>query len=639
MYNLFKEFYSPENVARNLIPQAQFAPYPKCGEVNTLTAAQKAEMIAAGEKYLGYDWPVPTALQYTKFVTEGTREPYEMANYRFRRVALATLMDAEYAEAKGRFIPDIVNGIWAIMDEATWVVPAHNDHRELPDFDQDVIIDLFSAGTAGMLSNAYYLFKEQIDAVSPLILRRLEIVMEKRILAPFMQNLYWWSGLGDRKTNNWNPWILSNILMCFGLVCKDDRRRAEAVARCLWMLDYFLDVYTIDGGCDEGPSYWGAAGAALFDSLCLVGDLIGGALDVFFDELLVQNIGRYIYRAHIAGPYFTNYADAPKKFRASCDLIYRYGKKIKDQHMMDLGTALFHLYEEMDKTEKDPKGMHGNVHHHYRHMVANLSLAELAAAPNNGFPLLENVFIDGIQLIGERQKGGSTEGLYLSAKGGHNNESHNHNDVGTFILYSDGQPVIVDLGSGLYNAFTFTEKRYEIPQMQSSYHNLPEINGCMQQVSGGRYQKGKLENNGKAMAAENVSYKNENGITVFSEDISGLYPKAAGVAAWQRTFTFDRNEKAVTVCDEAAFTGEKNFAETMFIVPVAPVVEGSTVTIAVEGARPVVLTGEGVTFTAEEVDMTYDKNLNNFWNGKVWRVKAAAQCGKEHKQTFTVVQG
>ena len=638
MFNLFKEYYSPENVAKTLVPQAAFAPYPKCGEPNTLTPEQKSEMIAAGEEYLGYTWPVATAMDYTKFVYGGTRVPYEMTNYRFRRMALCCLLDAEYAEAKGRFIPDIINGMWAIMDEATWVVPAHNSPNELPNFDEPIIIDLFSAGTAGMLSNAYYLFKKQVDAVSPLVLRRLELVMEERIFAPYMQNLYWWSGLGDRKTNNWNPWIISNILTCFGLVCKDDRRRAEAVARCVFMLDYFLDVYTIDGGCDEGPSYWGAAGAALFDCLCLLSDLTAGTFEKFFDELLVQNIGRYIYRAHVAGPYFTNYADAPKQFRASCDLIYRYGKKIKDENMVNLGTALYHLYEEMDKAEKDPKGVHGNVHHHYRHMVARLSLAELAAAENTGFPLLESVFVDGIQLVAERQTGGSTEGLYLSAKGGHNNESHNHNDVGSFILYSDGQPVIVDLGSGLYNAKTFSNQRYEIPQMQSSYHNLPEINGCMQIPSGKRYVKKDIFNNGKEPIALNVSYTCENGVTVFSEDISGLYPAAAGVETWQRTFTFDRAARTVTIGDEAAFSGEKNHTDTMFIVPVEPVVEGNTVTVAVPGARPVEIIGEGVTFAAEKFDVSYDPNLEKFWNGAVWRVKAAADCGSAHKQNFVIAQ-
>ena len=491
MFYMFENYYSPENVAKTLIPQATFAPYPKWGEENTLTDAQKTAMIAAGEEYLGYEWPVATAIAYTKFIFGGTRVPYEMTNYAYRRRALAALIDAEYAEQKGRFIEDIINGMWAIMDEATWVVPAHNDGHELPDFDKPAIIDLFSAGTAGMLADAYYLFKKQIDDVTPLVLRRLEIVMEERIFAPFMQNLYWWSGSAGRKTNNWNPWIISNILTCFGLMCKDEPRRAAAVARCAWMLDNFLGEYTIDGGCDEGPSYWGAAGAALFDCLCAMSDLTAGTFDAFFDELLIKNIGRYIYRAHVAGPYFTNYADAPKKFRASGDLIYRYGKKIKDQNMIDLGVALFNLYKKEDEEAGVSAAIVPNVHHHYRHMTAILSLAELQNAENKGFPLLENVFIDGIQLIGERQTGGTTEGLYLSAKGGHNNESHNHNDVGSFIVYSDGQPTIVDLGSGLYNAFTFSEKRYEIPQMQSSYHNLPEINGVMQ-MNGAQYKSGNV---------------------------------------------------------------------------------------------------------------------------------------------------
>jgi hypothetical protein len=30
---------------------------------------------------------------------------------------------------------------------------------------------------------------------------------------------------------------------------------------------------------------------------------------------------------------------------------------------------------------------------------------------------------------------GSSQGYYPAIKGGHNNESHNHNDVGHFIIY------------------------------------------------------------------------------------------------------------------------------------------------------------------------------------------------------------
>ena len=38
--------------------------------------------------------------------------------------------------------------------------------------------------------------------------------------------------------------------------------------------------------------------------------------------------------------------------------------------------------------------------------------------------------------------------MFVAAKGGFNNESHNHNDVGTFSLYVNTIPVIIDAGVG-----------------------------------------------------------------------------------------------------------------------------------------------------------------------------------------------
>ncbi len=81
---------------------------------------------------------------------------------------------------------------------------------------------------------------------------------------------------------------------------------------------------------------------------------------------------------------------------------------------------------------------------------------------------------------GPRSSEGSAEGLYLAAQGGHNAESHNHNDVGNFIVYADGEPAIIDVGVETYTAKTFSAQRYEIWTMQSAYHNLPTVNGVMQ---------------------------------------------------------------------------------------------------------------------------------------------------------------
>ena len=48
----------------------------------------------------------------------------------------------------------------------------------------------------------------------------------------------------------------------------------------------------------------------------------------------------------------------------------------------------------------------------------------------------------------------------FAAKGGHNGEPHNHNDIGHFILHANGISVLADMGWGAYSAKYFGEERY-----------------------------------------------------------------------------------------------------------------------------------------------------------------------------------
>jgi hypothetical protein len=85
-----------------------------------------------------------------------------------------------------------------------------------------------------------------------------------------------------------------------------------------------------------------------------------------------------------------------------------------------------------------------------------------------------------------RESENPDEGLFLAMKGGDNNESHNHNDVGSFIVYKNGKPVLIDAGVGEYTKQTFSPDRYKIWSMQSLYHNLPSFDG-VGQVNGSQY--------------------------------------------------------------------------------------------------------------------------------------------------------
>ena len=142
-------------------------------------------------------------------------------------------------------------------------------------------------------------------------------------------------------------------------------------------------------------------------------------------------------------------------------------------------------------------------------------------------PLERDFWFGELEVMGARSFEGSNEGFYVAAKGGHNAESHNHNDIGNFIVYADGFPVLIDVGVETYTAKTFSQKRYEIWTMQSAYHNLPTINGMMQKE-------------GRDFKATKVHYEADNKKASFSLDISTAYPEEAGIKSWERTVTLNR---------------------------------------------------------------------------------------------------
>jgi hypothetical protein len=144
-------------------------------------------------------------------------------------------------------------------------------------------------------------------------------------------------------------------------------------------------------------------------------------------------------------------------------------------------------------------------------------------------PLLKDLWLPDLQVMTARDAEGTTNGFFVAAKGGHNAESHNHNDIGNFVVFYDGQPLLIDVGSGTYTAKTFNSHRYEIWYNCSDYHNLPTINGVTQSP-GLKYKAG------------NVNYKAGKSTVSFSLDLAKAYPAEAQVNGWKRTITLNRGK-------------------------------------------------------------------------------------------------
>jgi hypothetical protein len=146
---------------------------------------------------------------------------------------------------------------------------------------------------------------------------------------------------------------------------------------------------------------------------------------------------------------------------------------------------------------------------------------------------VREAWISDVQVLTAR----TARGLFLGAHGGHNAESHNHNDVGDFVLYAEGQPIIVDAGSGTYTSKTFSSQRYDLWFTQSNYHNLPIINGRGQAA-------------GREFGARNVSCRMTPDTASLTMDLAAAYPPEAGLRTWNRRVTLDHVRNGVEVVDD-----------------------------------------------------------------------------------------
>ena len=515
------------DVTGKILPHDKFRLFCDRKEGLVFSDEIKAQIIKSADHILSEDIPQLFANEYMMFRRNGNRTVYEKKFFE-RRENMFTLALAEYIERNGRYTDLLCNYIWLILEETTWVVPAHNRISEGGNgyltyaFKDNVdYIDLFSAYTGACLAFAQYLCKDILNGVTPIICDRIIYELDRRIIKPFLADLphnQWWMGKGASKPNNWDPWINSNILTVAALTVEDTQTREDVAKLAMTSLDSFTEVYHTDGGCDEGPSYWRVAGGALFNACLVLYDMSDGYINIFRDPLTV-NIAEYVAKARICGPYVMNFADAPAKLT------------VVDHWQLDF--ALFCGSEFM---ESYVRNQIGGISPEYVGAGRGCPYRLLRAyyygtVPEADFIPRKKVWLDGIGVAVTRETDSPDKGLYLAFKGGHNAESHNHNDVGNFIIFADGEPVFIDLGVGEYTQKTFSAKRYEISSMRSEFHNLPTFNGA-------------LQNAGRGFEASDYLYDEESG--ALEINATSAYPKNAGLESYTRRAELKDGKISVT---------------------------------------------------------------------------------------------
>ncbi len=590
-----------------LLDKSEWIKYPEYtnrAEWDKLIGKHKEELIKKGEAALSYKWQVVTASDYLEFDKSGSRDIMQKP-FGANVSNLEALIMAELAEGKGRFTSKMADGVWYMCEITSWVLSAHvnraqSENTALPTF-RHHIIDLTAGDLGSLLSWTYYFFHKEFDKIQPLISQRLYTNLDERIIKPYMNRSdFWWQAFNIKPgsmVNNWNPWCNFNVLTCLLLIEDDKSDLVEGVYRTMQSVDEFINYTKEDGACEEGPSYWGHAAGKMFDYLDLLKKATGGKF-VIFDQSIIKNMGEYIAKSYVGDGWVVNFADASPKSSGGGKLgaIYRYGKAIESKELQQFAAHL---------NERSSKSNYHSGRDIYR-TLENLRTEPELVSTETVISSENFVWYPQTEFCYMRNQ----NGVYVAAKGGYNNESHNHNDMGTFSLYVDNKPMIIDIGVGTYTRQTFSSERYSIWTMQSNYHNLPMINGVAQSY-------------GSKFRSKNISVsKNKSS---FAVDLSGAYSKEAKVETWKRSYRLLAKSNLL-IEDNFVLSEIKGENQLNFMTWGQPVINSEGYVVVEKDGKSIRLNYDPQQFEAavETVELK-DNKLSRVWGKEVYRLSLTAR--------------
>ena len=478
------------------------------------------------------DKPVPelTDELFFQFSKTGNRTNYQRPFSR-RRGNLKTLVLAECVENTGRFLPAIAKYLKAICAEKTWVLPAHD--RGLRNFRrQEISIDLASAQLAWDLATVDHLLGEKLSGA---VRKKLRAEVRHRVLDPYRkmvtsgERLNWWI----RGTNNWNAVCHAGVVGAALTMIEAPTDRAVYVAAAELHLRRFLAGFTDDGYCTEGLGYWNYG----FGHYVLLAEVVhqatGGRVDLVQLDRKIPRVARFPVKIEIAEGIYPAFADCSinakptPRYMAWLDRRLRLG--LRRWGIESLANAQGRLYEAVLLAFPNSASR-----------TKPARAKETKRAPRSWFDAA------GILVCRAAAEGN----LSAALKGGHNNEHHNHNDLGSFVVALRGKTPLLDPGAEVYTARTFSDRRYDSDVLNSFGHPVPRVAGRLQRA--GRNARAKVLRTDFTDRADTLVL-----------DIASAYDVKT-LQALTRTFVFSRKGAgSLTVTDSVAFAKPESFGTAL----------------------------------------------------------------------------
>ena len=500
-----------------------------------------------------------TATRYLDYERTGNRGRYEAAYFeRLRRLsslALATCLDRtdEYLDA-------VLDHAWALCEQSTWLLPAHLPDEErragLPvAFDPGThYVALFSARAALVLAEVDHLLG---DRLHPQLRTRIRREVDRRVFGPYEGGDHWWL---HPPVGNWCA-VCNAGVVCAALYLLDDPERvAGMVVRAADSLEGYVDSFDADGCSSEGIGYWNF-GFGHYVALAAHLETATGGECSLLSPPVVAEAARFPLRIELGPGRYLPFSDTEPWMDALPFVLSGAGERLGEDALRAAGRRA------VERRSGPYDGLNSeNLIETLRNLAWARPTPEAADPPT---PAPREFFAGHAWWLARADPGGS-DGLVLAAKGGHNDEHHNHNDCGSFVCHYRGESLLADLGRPSYDRDFFGDGRYDYLAARSLGHSVPLVNGVEQAV-GREYA---------AAVRDRTATDERDALTL---ELADCYPEAAGLDSLVRRVELDRTagpEGRAVVTDAVEFAGDadgRTWASVVVSYFPMEVAEGSVV--------------------------------------------------------------
>lgn len=492
-----KSFAPPD--IRLLFPEGE--PSEFWGRVRTSPAYESlvSEIRSEGGRLLMDPMPDLSYSLFSQFAQDGSRLPYERV-YFARRKRLNTLVFLSLLEPERVVWREaLCDVLWSICDEYTWCLPAHLKGALETDGEytaplssvewsraaKRTEIDLFAAETGFALSEILCLLdagdsehEREIEHVCmneprhalplpPLLRSRMKEEVRRRLFKPYLQHgpFHW-----EKARHNWAAVCAGSIGAAALYLLEDEKELLPVLNKVLYSLNYYLSGFGEDGACPEGIGYWNYGFGYFVYFADLLKKRTHSTIDLF-QWAKVHEIALFQQKSYLSGNVTANFSDSLPRVNMHIGLSHYLADRYPDFEVPALKLQATFQEDECSR---------------FAHALRNLIWFDPKRRGESWTSA--DYYLPNAQWLVSRHV--STAGEYaFAAKGGHNDEPHNHNDLGQFILVSDGEIFAADLGCGEYTADYFGAGRYAYDCNGSQGHSVPIIDGAYQAAGAERKAK------------------------------------------------------------------------------------------------------------------------------------------------------